>query len=92
MGQARRVPDLDGQLAGRAGRTLDLEREHADRVRSALGGLREEKGHTPALRGRAPDFNPRFDGWLLFDMQSPVARNARARVQGSFDRPDGRRT
>jgi acyl-CoA thioesterase-2 len=30
-----------------------------------------------------------FDGWLLFDMQSPVARNARALVHGAFYRPDG---
>ena len=31
----------------------------------------------------------RFDDWLLFDMQSPVARNARALVHGAFYRPDG---
>lgn len=31
----------------------------------------------------------RFDSWLLFDMQSPVARNARALVYGAFYRPDG---
>ncbi|MBW2279337.1 MAG: thioesterase family protein [Deltaproteobacteria bacterium] len=30
-----------------------------------------------------------FDDWLLFDMQSPVARNARALVYGAFYRPDG---
>ena len=33
----------------------------------------------------------RFDGWLLFDMQSPVARNARVLVNGAFYRPDGER-
>jgi acyl-CoA thioesterase-2 len=34
---------------------------------------------------------PRFDGWLLFTSESPIAHSARARIYGAMHRQDGAR-
>ena len=41
------------------------------------------------LQTLAGDLRPRFEGWLLYVSESPIARSARGLILGALFTPDG---